>query len=608
MLRSSRYGISSSFALLSAPNANIRQVSLFSTPVDTAAKLKAQGLAITKAVLTEDEDGEQIMIDRKRSNWERNLMGESYTKELMVLGDSHMTNHDAAKMNKGVEYDGITYRGSGVYKWGTKTGVDLDAAANPATLVRPETFLLAEHAIQCTDEKKKVVVVGQPGIGKTRSTMTVTLAALLQQGRAVARLNYKENEVWTFLPQPDGSYRSFLCSLGDYPSSTIFRQPNLFTLADPPESRREYDDHYKRFGLYLKFASNNLLKHYLNWLKDGRILCTLIPSVDEVVAMSTDLWDIDSPLPWQTKPFNEWTDEEIELEVLDRCHLVGPIPRLVYKSYYLENKVIAAAETAERLGAEGQQSLLMQFSPKCTTVGGEYNHENSAMYNMNCNDTRDTWEARRGVSVELNGIAAFVIYSKIRSKFPELPKPEFEQLVAAQIADKHDVPLLCRSVTLDAGYNHVTGMTPSVKEVFVPGVDNFPGIDYAITCDQWGNAKSYKKGDAHLSGSGLLKFLKGIKLVDGSKGNYKLSQMGKAKIEAVQGKEPPCKLTIVTSRKQSYQLNKCSGAEEKLIRKLVSIETEVMDELVLDATEFDADHLDKTRKLLVDYPIRQYQH
>ena len=66
---------------------------------------------------------------------------------------------------------------------------------------------LAIAAVQTLKSKGKVVVVGQPGIGKTRGGLPYILQELLSQGKAVIVVAFQTDALYLFLPQKEGRLR-----------------------------------------------------------------------------------------------------------------------------------------------------------------------------------------------------------------------------------------------------------------------------------------------------------------------------------------------------------------------------------------------------------------
>lgn len=155
---------------------------------------------------------------------------------------------------------------------------------------------LAIEAVQHRDSQKNVVIVGQPGIGKTRGSLAYTLQILLFRGKAALRVGFKSNQAHLFLPQGDGKgYSVWSCKAEFWSRSLLVDKPNLYVLIDPPENMQYV---YMARCHVIKYSLNNE-KHYRNFHKNGVILVTASPTENELVAMTRELWGENSPCKWQ---------------------------------------------------------------------------------------------------------------------------------------------------------------------------------------------------------------------------------------------------------------------------------------------------------------------
>jgi hypothetical protein len=90
-------------------------------------------------------------------------------------------------------------------------------------------------------KKRKVTVVGQAGIGKTRGGLAYTLQELLWRGEAVMRVGYKDEVTYLFLPGKDGVYKVWRTASSEWSRSRLAADKRTYALIDPPE-RDEYND------------------------------------------------------------------------------------------------------------------------------------------------------------------------------------------------------------------------------------------------------------------------------------------------------------------------------------------------------------------------------
>ena len=170
---------------------------------------------------------------------------------------------------------------------------------------------------------------------------------LLHRNAAVLYVGYKSDEMLLFLPGDDDKYRVWRTRAAKFCDTNLELDPRIVPVIDPPDE-----------GMYssmdkcrvLNFVSNNAEKHLRNWEKDCILFVTSMPSTEEVVAMTSVLWDIEkTPHPWQhSKP--ETLEERIS-EVEKRIEFDGTIPRIVLSSS-LFRRVIADCRSSSRKAAE----------------------------------------------------------------------------------------------------------------------------------------------------------------------------------------------------------------------------------------------------------------
>ena len=185
---------------------------------------------------------------------------------------------------------------------------------------------------------------------------------LLHRNAAVLYVGYKSDEMLLFLPGDDDKYRDWRTRAIKFRDTNLALDPRIVAVIDPPEKGM-----YSSMGKcrVLKFVSNNAEKHFRNWEKDGILLVTSMPSTEEVVAMTSVVWDIEkTPHPWQHSKLE--TLEERISEVEKRIELVGPIPRMVFSSS-LFRRAIADCRSSARKAAETITDLEL-----CKAMRGKY--------------------------------------------------------------------------------------------------------------------------------------------------------------------------------------------------------------------------------------------
>lgn len=90
----------------------------------------------------------------------------------------------------------VKHAGHGILVQSVSMAIERDSriSGNKMVITRVEQRSAARHAIQAAETYKDVVMVGDPGTGKTRGTMFFTMQKLMAQGKTVIRVGFKENQ------------------------------------------------------------------------------------------------------------------------------------------------------------------------------------------------------------------------------------------------------------------------------------------------------------------------------------------------------------------------------------------------------------------------------
>ena len=89
------------------------------------------------------------------------------------------------------------------------------------------------EAVRVLENKRKVCVIGQPGIGKTRGGLAYTLQLLLARGEGVLRVSYKTQQAHLFLRRATGDgYAVWQCAASLWSQSVLVSDTELFVLID----------------------------------------------------------------------------------------------------------------------------------------------------------------------------------------------------------------------------------------------------------------------------------------------------------------------------------------------------------------------------------------
>ena len=456
--------------------------------------------------------------------WIRSGASEAYAAEMLELhtGLLELEERGGASSRDGK----VQHLGEGVFVQWNQHGIDSESRAQPATITRREQRHMARLAIEAVsnlmESKHKVIVTGQPGCGKTRGGLAYTLQELLSQRQAVMRVGHKSNEAFLFLPAADGSYTVWEGAAENWRSSLLVREDELFVLMDPPESG-DYADGAK--CRVIKYASNNQ-KHFHNIHKDGVLLVTATPELNELLAMVPVLWN-DMRTPFRSQQLS--TLEEKEQEVRDRAQLVGCIPRFVFDATLFVEELKRMEAQARALGQKyvGRPEVLLSYQLGETT--GAEGHECAVSGRIFSVEPQNKglvtdWRQRRSASVALKDLSTLFL------------KQEME--VAVRALDGADADLFERFVgdVVKRGTGHaptsriLTGLPRPVSwdqtyrciqakryNSYFRCAPNFPMVDYVAMrggpfLELW-NAK-VGKTKPEVSSTAFVKFMKGLGLLE----------------------------------------------------------------------------------------------
>jgi hypothetical protein len=263
---------------------------------------------------------------------------------------------------------------------------------------------LSLDAVDNPKKMRKVTVVGQAGIGKTRGGLAYTLQELLWRGEAVMRVGYKDRKTYLFLSDEDGEYKVWETVSSEWPRSRLAGDKRTYALIDPPE-KEEYID---SAGCHvIRWASNNAWKHYWNWDEDGSLLLTAMPTEAEVLVMIPYLWTDRTPFPGQHFETAEAKAEEI----MKRCHLVGWLLRITFDYKRFQAHLLKVVAESKTLGMKMDIALVKSYHEgRMTTADGEASSLSSKMYLMGPMPGDVSHET---MFANLNPLAAFVLRERL---------------------------------------------------------------------------------------------------------------------------------------------------------------------------------------------------
>ena len=241
--------------------------------------------------------------------------------------------------------------GEGVIVQTNSYAIDADSSTShkkKLTITRVEQRSAARLCIRAMLTYNIIVLIGQPGGGKTRGTLAFMLQELLACGAAVIRVDNKQDQAFLFLPS-GGRYKVYFTAASMVAMSGM-RGSRAIKLIDPPELAGNYHVDVTPPGI--KVASNNYHKHYQNVNKDGALLVTSIPTEAEVMAMVDALWSPKTLLSGQHAADFEDADKKRD-EIKRRAAIVGWVPRALFDGQAFTDaigKIRLAAEKAAKLG------------------------------------------------------------------------------------------------------------------------------------------------------------------------------------------------------------------------------------------------------------------
>ncbi|KAJ8611555.1 hypothetical protein CTAYLR_007721 [Chrysophaeum taylorii] len=297
------------------------------------------------AGLRAEEEALMLALRDPSTWWNRRDDLEQFAAEVVEL---HQTccaledNWDAEGLHKKVQH-----AGHGVLVQEPSIAIDNDSqdSKNNAVITRIEQRSVARHAIEAANDRGDVIVVGDPGTGKTRGSMFFTMQELLAANKTVMRVGFKESEIILFRPNNEGKYEVWTRQdAWTWRNTNVSSDPEAFVLIDPPEN-----GHYEDMASCrtIKFAPTDEEQHYKNANKDKIVLFTGPPTKEELCAMIPTLWTANTA---PGKTFDSL--ESKKKEILQRALLVGCAPRYVFSEDAFLGRAQSVKAVAERTVGE----------------------------------------------------------------------------------------------------------------------------------------------------------------------------------------------------------------------------------------------------------------
>ena len=179
-------------------------------------------------------------------------------------------------------------------------------------------------------KRKVVVVVGQPGTGKTRGCLTAIIQELLGLGvKTILRVGYKDRVLYLMKKNDQTEeYNVWKRSVFGWDFTAEAQDRSTVAAIDPPEGTSHYVVSSAPCRI-VKVAGNNSGNHFPNIQKDGLLLVTAMPVSEETAAVTEFLWN-PRTTPRPGDPTNPPLQDKVD-EILRRSSARGAqLARVVF--------------------------------------------------------------------------------------------------------------------------------------------------------------------------------------------------------------------------------------------------------------------------------------
>jgi len=276
----------------------------------------------------------------------------------------------------------------------------------------------------------------------------------------------------------------------DWRRSTIAGSDNAFALIDPPEK-----EDYKRAApcRVVMLVSNNAKDHYKNILKDGELLLTSMPTEPEMLAMTPVLFTERTALLGQDIDLTD--DAVMKKEVLERCALVGCVPRHVFSHKQFEAGLNAIVRRARAVAVEKRTEALIQYSYGAVTTSDD---NDASSVSSSIYDIDPSPDSRRKPFIRLKALAVWVWLDELKQHFSDLNgKVAFRYedhcgLLLRGFGSFDGTKLPQRTLLPTTSQKHTSALIRGKKgdnSVVVVASTGYPVLDYATSLYGWYNAK-----------------------------------------------------------------------------------------------------------------------
>jgi hypothetical protein len=380
-------------------------------------------------------------------------------------------------------------------------------------ITRRETRDVCRTAVACLFKPwnksiRRVAIVGNPGIGKSRGAMMFTLQLLLVERATVVLLAYKKERAYLFVLVPNGDWVVKSVLIDDPVVKSTLQIQDVVCLIDPPEE----GNFIQRMDSYMILFSSLNSKKINNFDKDGDLIYMSMCSNEELCAMIPVLWnnassDTSQPL------LDSKNIELIQKEVKKRSLLVGGVPRYVFNYSTFSKRCVsiynAMSTEVDKLTPLGvfQQIVAMQKALVGNSSGKFFFVLSLAVPGNTLNAYDKINNTRLNYRIAPNPLAIGVLSEQLTTSIKDSRKVITGSEFGAQF--EWFVTLFLKHATLNLKtnkfqkgnthemiyldyipfFNQVKNLKLEDDKVLIPNSDNFPVLDFALSSNVFVNAK-----------------------------------------------------------------------------------------------------------------------
>jgi hypothetical protein len=571
------------------------------------------------------EEEATVASEDPSMNWKRRADLDAYAAELIDLHAATCVLEE--KLEAGTLQPGetatvndsvVTHSGVGLMWHKASLAIDLDSLDSKSTLMLTtmEHRSFARHMIEATTERRNVIGVGDPGIGKTRGASFFAIQELLNAGKTVMRVGFKESEVVLFKKsETSGAYEVWTSKdVLTWTKSNFAGDCEVFAVIDPPEAMIPYVD--MALCRTLKFASNNAMVHYRNANKDKIVLVCAPPTEDDVI--------VSRPLLWcdQLTPFlGEQCDTEAKKDACVSKHMLITSRR--WRGTFNHEDVKVRANSIIQC-AKAEVTSTGTLETLVNTLVFDAASEVAASSSMcgrlfsiapRCGLPVETWKERRNCVASVNPLARAAMHSFVVAKLKATQAAFSEEHSASAFGAAFEADVVsfvlsvlpldwkkgelfdlerCRTVVksgrdpkfavsrdetdtakkiseTDRSMLELAKLREEDNTVLYMQPSTYPAVDFALSRTRWYNAKGAAANKFKVKASALITVLKGIGVVevrDGKLATVKGQEEFQSTLTMVHLCNSPSPSTEVVYDDSDKEL---AALQEKLIKNHVDL-------------------------------------